>query len=369
MSSAPKYQKLKEQLLEEFIRPSSSSRLPTIREIMKHYSVSQATVTRALGELEQEGIVLRRNRTGNLVNRKPVIVDAHSGMQTRMRPCIVLAYVDYAAWRLWNQTSITEQYCRQEQIDIVIMKIRRETKIQEVVDLVHNQQNCLGLILKTSANKLSAEDLQLLEELGLPVVLEETVFRYPETPPNIYSLLPDGIAGGNVIAELLLQSGHRRIGFIRNEPLYDFTDLIIKSVNWRLKMAGATTGADFVFSAGIKSWEDSAQAALRVVRRDMDRIRELGITALVFATPSGALAGMRAIQEAGLKIPEDISVIACRDCDYTELLYPALTTIDHDFTVMCRLSVDIIRGSTRPRDHEILLPMQLTKRESIRSLN
>lgn len=367
MGASPKYLKLKKQLLEEFIRPSSSSRLPTIREIMKHYGVSQATVTSALGELEREGIVLRRNRLGNLVNRKPIIMDAHS--KENGHPSIVLAYVDYTAWRLWNQTSITEQYCRQEQIDIVIMKIRRETKIQEVTELVRSQKNCLGLILKTSANKLSEEDLRELGSLKLPVVLEETVFRYPDAPENIYSLLPDGIGGGNIIAELLLHNGHRRIGFIRNEPLYDFTDLIIKSMCWRLKMAGLENGGDFIFSSGIKSWEDSAQAALQVVRRNMAKIRENGITALVFATPSGALAGMRAIQETGLKIPDNISLIACRDCEYTELLFPALTVIDHDFTEMCRLSVDIIRGGNRPRDREIQLPMRLIKRESIRQLN
>ena len=107
----------------------------------------------------------------------------------------------------------------------------------------------------------------------------------------------------------------------------------------------------------------------QVVRRNMAKIRENGITALVFATPSGALAGMRAIQETGLKIPDNISLIACRDCEYTELLFPALTVIDHDFTEMCRLSVDIIRGGNRPRDREIQLPMRLIKRESIRQLN
>ena len=367
MGASPKYLELKKQLLAEFIRPSSSSRLPTIREIMKHYGVSQATVTRALGELEHEGIVLRRNRIGNLINRKPVVTGTHS--EENGRRCIVLAYVDYVAWRLWNQTSITEQYCQQEQIDIVIMKIRRETRIQEVTELVRSQKNCLGLILKTSANRLSEENLQELGSLGLPVVLEETVFRYPETPDNVYSLLPDGIGGGNAIAELLLHNGHRRIGFIRNEPLYDFTDHVIKSMCWRLKMAGLEHCGDHIFSSGIKSWEDSAQAALQVVRSNMAEIRKSGITALVFATPSGALAGMRAIQEAGLKIPDDISLIACRDCEYTELLYPALTVIDHDFTDMCRLSVDIIRGGNRPRDRELLLPMRLVKRESIRQLN
>ncbi|MEV4165253.1 extracellular solute-binding protein [Nonomuraea dietziae] len=64
------YRQLKERLLEEVRsgRYGSDGRLPTEHELCELYGVSRTPVTRALSELADEGVVIRRRKLGTFVN-------------------------------------------------------------------------------------------------------------------------------------------------------------------------------------------------------------------------------------------------------------------------------------------------------------
>jgi ABC-type glycerol-3-phosphate transport system substrate-binding protein/DNA-binding transcriptional regulator YhcF (GntR family) len=66
----PIYFQLKTLLLEEILggRYSQDDRLPTEHELCERFAISRTPVTRALSELAEEGVILRRRRLGSFVN-------------------------------------------------------------------------------------------------------------------------------------------------------------------------------------------------------------------------------------------------------------------------------------------------------------
>jgi LacI family transcriptional regulator len=80
---------------------------------------------------------------------------------------------------------------------------------------------------------------------------------------------------------------------------------------------------------------------------------------------------MRALRSAGLKIPEDVSVMGHDDVSASTLVTPTLTTVQvakHDMSsISCQLLFDRAENPKRPPQH-ILTAERLMVRESVRNL-
>ena len=89
--------------------------------------------------------------------------------------------------------------------------------------------------------------------------------------------------------------------------------------------------------------------------------------AVFVASDTMALAAIRAIQEHGLRIPEDIAVVGFDDIPEANRITPALTTVRQPITrigaVAAETLIDMIEtGSTLPR--QMVLPAELIIRDS-----
>ena len=80
-----------------------------------------------------------------------------------------------------------------------------------------------------------------------------------------------------------------------------------------------------------------------------------------------AIGAIEAIQEAGLRVPDDIAVVGFDDLDVALKSNPPLTTIRHSVQrvgeVAAQLLIDIIEGKVQP-PHHIVLPTELVVRQS-----
>jgi LacI family transcriptional regulator len=83
-----------------------------------------------------------------------------------------------------------------------------------------------------------------------------------------------------------------------------------------------------------------------------------------------AIGAMRAILEASLKLPDDISVVGAGNVHYSSMLKVPLTTVDQRTCRMGELAAELLivgiaaKRSLRPKT--ILIPPQLVERESTR---
>ena len=81
------------------------------------------------------------------------------------------------------------------------------------------------------------------------------------------------------------------------------------------------------------------------------------------------LAGL---QQAGRKVPEDISIVGFDDILWSRMTNPMLTTIHQDADEKGRLAARCMIGlleGTEPEKSQIILPVRLIERDSVRDIS
>ena len=123
--------------------------------------------------------------------------------------------------------------------------------------------------------------------------------------------------GIRIAAERFLALGHRRLAVIAGSAELDTAQR--RRVGFVEAAAAAGSEPDLVFAA----W-DAAEG-----RDRMYELLELAPrpTAVFVSNINQALGAVAAIREAGVRVPEDMSVIACDDDPLVEFLEPRLTTV------------------------------------------
>jgi len=80
------------------------------------------------------------------------------------------------------------------------------------------------------------------------------------------------------------------------------------------------------------------------------------------------MGAMRAILEAGLKIPKDVAVVGCGNLHYDDLLRVPLTSIDQDSDGLgasaATLALSIVKSRSKTPPKTILLGSKLVVRAS-----
>jgi LacI family transcriptional regulator len=94
----------------------------------------------------------------------------------------------------------------------------------------------------------------------------------------------------------------------------------------------------------------------------------------IFATADILAAGLiSGLQEAGRKVPEDISIVGFDDLNIARLTSPQLTTVHQDVVekgvIAARMLIDALQGNSSAAPRSIVLPVRLVSRQSVRRLN
>ena len=361
-----KYLKVKSYLEQMAVRPESATRMPTVRELMGQFNVSLATVNRALSELENDGVIVRRQGSGIVAAGRNRTVSSLGVRERKETRNIVFAYNDYPDETTWRTVHSIALCSRMNKCNMLDCKIYPDTSTESLVNFIKAQPDCAGVILRIGSDQMDVERLEALGRLPVTVVILDSMYFYSNfLPDNMYVLSPDAVDGAEKTVEVLLRRGHRRIGFIRNEPRSEYTDLYQKALTVAFKREGIEFGPDRIFSSTIRSWENSLDAAVQMTRTHLDEIRRLGLTALIYKSAPGALVSLKLFKEAGLRVPEDISVTGEGERSLYRYLSPQLTVVTMDCDKFSCLAVDIALGKVKPENHNVFFPQNLIERESI----
>jgi DNA-binding LacI/PurR family transcriptional regulator len=129
--------------------------------------------------------------------------------------------------------------------------------------------------------------------------------------------------GVDLAIQHLMELGHRRIGFLTLDPVvrektYGFAHWAARAY----ERACARHGLSALLGLGAPTIEAMTEAALRLIGEYP------GMTAVVAPQEQAAIGVIKAVQERGLRIPDDLSVVAMLSRSMAELATPALTTIN-----------------------------------------
>ena len=250
-----------------------------------------------------------------------------------------------------------------------LMDVVKERKLRllfESVDVEHQDRAYLelarakhidGMILLTP--RIDDAGLKKLEQVDIPTVLMGEI-----TGTNLYSVdVNNRLAAQNAV-EYLVQLGHARIACITNAPK-NFTSSFDRMQGYRdaLAVAGIpfderlTRYADFDPQSGY--WQMKSLLSDRV------------FTAVFVASDNVAIGAKAALREAGLRVPDDISMIGFDDIPWAQFSDPPLTSIRLPAQKLartaCGVLMDLLQGK-EPPTRRTVLDTELVIRKSCRNL-
>ncbi|NES12503.1 MULTISPECIES: LacI family DNA-binding transcriptional regulator [Micromonospora] len=213
-----------------------------------------------------------------------------------------------------------------------------------------------GLIFSPLA--LTADDLAGLD--GMPMVLlGERVDHGPADHVMI-----DNVAAAREITAHLIGLGRRRIAAIGSQRTPEGASARLRLAGYAAALAEAGIGYDERLVAPAPAWHRADGAAA---------VRHLLTTGVrpdaVFCfNDTLALGALRALHEAGLRVPEDVAVAGFDDIEDGRFSIPTLSTVSPDKEGIARLAVDLLAtrlaGDAGAPPRELIAPYRLVRRES-----
>lgn len=286
--------------------------LPSHNEMKEQFGLSRPTVERIHALLEQEGLIVREERRGAFVTSGKRSVSTTIGVFS----------------------PLNDRYERQP------YNVHLLSGVREVAEGMGHQILLLGDSTARSNRKLdwtqiggiltlAADDEQLTGLLnamppGMPCV---TLIG---DSPRALSVTCDDYHGSLALTEYLLELGHRRIAALIS-PIMLVTRRRIEGYQQALTAAGVAYQEKWIRNQPFQltAAHGFAQAAKICMQQWLrEDWQEVGYTAIVAQNDESAIGIIEAIHEAGLRVPQDISVVGFDGTELIRHYRPRLTTTE-----------------------------------------
>ncbi len=331
---------------------NNGKKVSTIFDVAELAGVSISTVSRVINTPEKVNINTRQ-RVYDAIDNLGYVPQAEARARAlRLTGRIGVITPFFTAPSFVQRLRGIAASLSKENFDLVIYTVDSNNRLQSYLNTLPLTGNLDGLVIMSLP--VADADVNRLLEHGLPTVLIE----YPH--PLLNSVEIDDVEGGRIATEYLIKKGHKRIAFLGDTDLPEYS---IHPVNLRLKG----------FRKALEAAKlEVPEAFIRLAPYDQEQARIIAKefldspnppTAVFAATDLQALGVIKAARQLGIKIPEQLAVIGFDDLDMAE--YEDLTTVRQHLDESGRIAIEIllshIADYSRPVQH-INLPIQLIER-------
>lgn len=216
--------------------------------------------------------------------------------------------------------------------DLVLFNVESPVHRDEHFATLTRRDRADGLVIMSLPPPSTS--LERLAAAGVPTVLLDT------RGPGVPSVVTDDVEGGRLATLHLLELGHRRIGFLGDDPdnPLGFSSSTAREQGYREIMAEAglpITAADVCHGPHVRT----------VARELADRLLSSPDrpTAVFAASDTQALGVLEAARTAGLDVPADLSVVGFDDVEVSG--YAGLTTVRQPLFESGRLAAELLLES------------------------
>lgn len=187
-----------------------------------------------------------------------------------------------------------------------------------------------GVIVASST--LPESFAEAFKDAGIPVVHS---FGRHTAQPRVNVLGIDNIAAGRLAAETLVARGYHRVAYLGGPR---------SATSSQDRLAGFRAG---VAAAGAEMTESfAANYSFDAGRAEMQRLLNAPPAEAYFCADDViSIGALSALQDAGLRVPEDVGVLGLNDMEMAGWANINLTTISNPFDQIIRASIDLIAAS------------------------
>jgi GntR family transcriptional regulator of arabinose operon len=333
-------------------------KLPGEYALITELNISRSTVQRAWQTAQEEGLIYRVPAKGTFVAEPTTTSSA-----TKFIGCIVAEFRYTFDGSLLNGA---DELLRTKGYRLLFAQSERCQEEENHLVYSMCKEGVAGILLWPVAEN-TQERYITSPSCSVPIVLLDRPVQGAALP----CITSQNYDGALQAMNHLLSLGHKSIAFAAWSPL-DLMPVAERARAYRDAMVNAGLPPRPVIKLGKPVEAVNYQRYAEEVHEDVAFLAEiLGLpdhpTAIFAMNDLLALLVIRAAQQAGLRIPEDLSVVGFDNLELAEHVVPRLTTVHQDTALMGREAVRrllaLIEGD-RPQQIYTLLPTRLVIRES-----
>ncbi|HEV8340569.1 MAG TPA: LacI family DNA-binding transcriptional regulator [bacterium] len=328
---------------------------PTVRDVARRAGVSPSTVSRILTGITPVSPE-KRQRVERAIRRLGYRPNALArGLKQRRSYSIGLLIPDITNPYFAEAAKGVEEAAQRGGFAVLLCDsendLGREARYLEVL----RERQVDGLIFVTAGDGAGL----LRSWQGRPLVVMDR--EVPGLAAD--SVSTDNARGAYDITRVLLERGHRHVAFLAGPQTLAPARLRLRGYRRALREFKIPIRPDLIHNAGftVEGGRTAMQAVLRSSLRP---------TAVVASSDVMALGAVQAIEDAGLRVPADISVVGFDDIPVAALVRPPLTTVAQPVRQMGEAAVRLLleqfaEGGRAPGPRRILLQPRVIIRESV----
>ena len=355
----PKYEIIKDDILARIRNNNFSYEevLCTEKQLSEQYHVSRITAKRAITDLENLGVLIRKRGVGSFVarnamnnlNRTPSTSAKVSKMVSFLLPFDITKGGMFQTVEVINNGLNENGYI----MSIYVSGGKEKTNLKLLLS-----QNLSGLVYYPERDKIN---LNLLNEFvfsQIPVVIIDKTTDCP----YIHNIVSDNFEGGRLLAEYLLSLGHRNIVFLTTAPLEDTSTVRNRFGGFlhEMQKAGFPPSPASLISYGRILTDEDAFTKGSQIQEILLNLYHSGVTAIIAENDVVAYRLCLACRSLGLRVPEDISICGFDKANVTES--QGLTSIQQDFNLIGEEVSKVLTNAMNDPNYpcqKIVLPVHL----------
>ncbi len=360
----PKYLQLK-RIMKQYLAQEqyeADQKIPSETELMARFDVSRGTIRQTLAELVNEGVIYKKQGSGSFFSGK-------YGDDRRERSGLIGVITPTMFKYIYPQIlQGINDVVQQKRYNMVLSGSggNSENEYPHLEQLL--RRGIEGLIFEPTGSPKRFQETSVFElsnNSQIPVVFMD--WALDDSSISYVSL--DDVEGGFRATNYLIEQGHRRIGYVY---MANHVPAVLRYKGYRkaLELHGIPHDSRLEKSRPIFRWVQADYAyglSKELLALGADRP-----TAIFFFNDEAALRGYAAIREAGLRIPDDISVMGFDDSHLATLAEVPMTSVVHPKYQIGKWATEMLfeqletGGRNTPR--QMILHPSIAIRDSVKTL-
>lgn len=336
------------------------SLLPSEREIGELYNVERTTVRKAIGLLVEHNLVEKRAGKGTVVTYQQKNATTSPSITKGVIAFLLPKEHDntgrIASPFYWELFVNLEVICKEYGYSLIYTALDKHDDLSDFID--NTNQQFVGVVFVSNIND-SHIDYALKAEL--PSVLVNNISN------KIPSIISDNFQGTFTACEHLIQKGHTDIGIINGISSYKTATDRMHGVVSAMQAHNLPIQDEFIINTESWDTEDGYQAVCNFIAN----AKKLP-TAFVAFNDRLAIGAMQALQQAGIKIPDEISIIGYDNDEYSKYSVPKLSTVEINITHIAHLAFFMLLNQLNEHvmiPAKTLIPTEFIERDSVKILH
>ncbi|WP_081675217.1 MULTISPECIES: GntR family transcriptional regulator [unclassified Butyrivibrio] len=299
-------------------------KIPSENDLCIQFNISRQTARHAIGILVQEGILTAERGSGTYVT------DERARNGERSRIAVITTYVDSYIFPRTIQG--IENKLRELGYSVQLFFTNNSSvREREILTEIVEKDEVAGIILEPTRSALPTPNTDLLTKISgmrIPILFMNSYYPEmsnkwnPDDTRKIPHVSMNDEKSAYKAVKSLLDNGHRNIGCVLK---LDDRQGLDRYSGYQEAIAekGLSPEASKII------WLDTEDLKRQDLVKDKIKERLSGCTAVFCYNDEMAALVMQILDESGIKVPEDISLISMDDSDLAKLTRPPIDSIPH----------------------------------------